>query len=130
LAAPVIPGLTDHELPAIVQATAAAGARWAGFVMLRLPYAVKDIFGQWLDTHFPEKKERVLGRLKDMHGGKINDNRFGYRMTGEGPVADAIRTMFQLARKRAGMSREKLELSTASFRRPQEQPWLPFGDEI
>ncbi|HEV8062621.1 MAG TPA: PA0069 family radical SAM protein [Gemmataceae bacterium] len=128
LAAPVIPGLTDHELPAIVQATAAAGARWAGFVMLRLPFAVKDIFAQWLDTHFPEKKERVLGRLRDMHGGKINDNRFGYRMTGEGPVADAIRTMFQLARKRAGMSRERIELSTASFRRLQEQPWLPFGE--
>ena len=127
LAAPVIPGLTDHELPAIVRECAAAGARWAGYVMLRLPYAVKDVFAQWLDDHFPEKKERVLGRLRDMRQGKLNDSRFGFRMKGEGPVADAIGNMFRLARKRAGMETTGLELSTASFRRPREQGWLQFG---
>jgi DNA repair photolyase len=129
LVAPVIPGLTDHELPAIVHEAAAAGAGWAGYVMLRLPYAVKDIFAQWLTDHFPEKRERVLGRLRDMRQGKLNDPRFGVRMTGEGPVADAIGRMFQVARKRAGLERERLHLSTEFFRRPYEQRLLPFGEE-
>ena len=126
LAAPIIPGLNDHEVPAIIRETAAAGASRAGYVMLRLPFAVKDMFSQWLDAHFPDKKERVLGRLRDMHHGKLNDNRFGHRMRGEGPIADAIRNMFVLARKRAGMESTGMELSTASFRRPLEPGWLPF----
>ena len=126
LAAPIIPGLNDHEVPAIIRETAAAGASRAGYVMLRLPFAVKEVFSQWLDVHFPEKKERVLGRLRDMHQGKLNDNRFGHRMRGEGPVADAIRNMFLLARKRAGMESTGMELSTASFKRPPEPGWLPF----
>ncbi len=128
LAAPVIPGLNDHELPAILGETAKAGARWAGYVMLRLPYAVKDVFTQWLEAHFPEKKERVLGRLRDMRQGKLNDVRFGHRMRGEGPIADAIGAMFRLARKRAGMGTTSVPLTTQHFRRPNEQPWLPFGD--
>lgn len=128
LVAPVIPGLTDHELPAIVREAAAAGAGGAGYVMLRLPFAVKDIFSQWLTDHFPEKKERVLGRLRDMRQGKLNDPRFGVRMTGEGPVAEAIHRMFQVARKRAGLEKVRFELSAASFRRPPEPGWLPFGE--
>ncbi len=126
LMAPVIPGLTDHEMPAIIQACAEAGARFAGYVMLRLPYAVKDVFSQWLDAHFPEKKERVLGRLRDMREGKLNDPRFGHRMRGEGPVADAIRDMFRLSRKRAGLDKRGFELSADCFRRPGSQQWLPF----
>ena len=128
LMAPVIPGLTDHEMPAIVQECVNAGAQFAGYVMLRLPYAVKEVFSQWLDAHFPEKKEKVLGRLRDMREGKLNDARFGHRMRGEGPVADAIRGMFQLSQKRSGMVNRRLELSTDFFRRPGAQQWLPFGD--
>jgi DNA repair photolyase len=128
LMAPVIPGLTDHELPAIVQECAAAGARFAGYVMLRLPHSVKEVFSDWLDAHFPERKEKVLGRLRDMRNGKLNDPRFGHRMRGEGPVAEAIRAMFTLARKRAGLEHRRLDLSTQFFRRPGAQRLLPFGD--
>jgi DNA repair photolyase len=128
LMAPVIPGLTDHEMPALVQACADAGAQFAGYVILRLPYAVKDVFTQWLEAHFPEKKERVLGRLRDMRDGKLNDPRFGQRMRGEGPVAEAIRDMFRMSRKRAGLDNRGFELSAEFFRRPGSQQWLPFDD--
>src|SRR5262249_38290111 len=76
LTAPVIPGLTDHELPALLAAAAEAGARYAGYVLLRLPHGVADLFTAWLERHFPDRKERVLGRLRDMRGGRLNDSRF------------------------------------------------------
>jgi DNA repair photolyase len=124
LVAPVIPGLTDHEIPSIIQAVAAAGARHAGFVMLRLPYAVAIIFEQWLAQHFPERKERVLGRIREMRGGRLNDSRFGKRMRGEGPLADAIKKVFALACRRAGIVGRGPELSPDAFRRPGEQRML------
>jgi DNA repair photolyase len=118
LVAPVIPGLTEHELPGILAAAAAAGARRAGYVLLRLPYAVKDIFLQWLDDHEPGKKERVLSRLRDLRGGKLYDATFGTRMRGEGIFAEQIRRMFEVAARRSGLNREETVLSTAHFRRP------------
>ena len=96
LVAPVIPGLTDHEAPAILKAAAEAGARTAGYVTLRLPFAVKDLFADWLGRHFPERKERVLGRLREARGGKLNDSTFGRRMRGEGEWADVFSRMFKL----------------------------------
>jgi len=128
MVAPVIPGLTDHEIPAILEAAAAAGARNASYTILRLPYAVKELFERWLDDHFPDKKERVLGRVRETRGGKLNDPRFGNRMRGEGAMAEAIRNIFQLARKRAGLERPFPELSTARFRRPGSQLMLPFDN--
>ena len=113
--APIIPGLNDHETPAILEACAKAGAISAGYVVVRLPFAVKDLFSAWLDQHFPSKKERVLGRLRETRGGKLNDSRFGTRMRGEGEWAEVFREMFVLHRKRAGMIDRRVELSTASF---------------
>jgi DNA repair photolyase len=118
LVAPVIPGLTDHELPAILEAAAAAGARHAGYVLLRLPHGVANLFTQWLERHFPEKKERVLGRLRGLRGGRLNDARFGTRMRGQGPAAAMVRQLFALACRRAGIGGRGPELSTAAFRRP------------
>ncbi len=118
MAAPVIPGLTDHELPAILAAAADAGARRAGYVVLRLPHAVKDVFIQWLDDHEPGKKERVLSRIRDLRGGKLYDATFGDRMRGQGIFAGQIRQMFEVATRRAGLNREEPPLSTAHFRRP------------
>lgn len=118
LVAPVIPGLTEHEMPAILEAAAAAGARRAGYVLLRLPYAVKDVFLQWLDDHEPGKKERVLARLRDLRGGRLYDASFGARMRGEGIFAEQIRRMFDVTARRAGLNREEIRLSTAHFRRP------------
>lgn len=118
MVAPVIPGLTDHELPGILAAAAEAGATRAGFVTLRLPHAVKDVFLQWLDDHEPGKKERVVSRLRDLHGGKLYNATFGERMRGQGIFAEQIRRMFDVAARRAGLNREHPELSTANFRRP------------
>jgi len=126
LVAPVIPGLTDHEIPAILEAAAAAGARFASYVLLRLPHGVADLFERWLTQHFPERKEKVLGRIRAVRGGNLNDGRFGTRMRGEGALAETIRDLFALARRKAGMSRRGPELSTAAFRRPDETPPLLF----
>jgi DNA repair photolyase len=118
LVAPVIPGLTDHELPAIVEAAAAAGARHAAYVLLRLPLGVADVFEQWLTRHFPDKKDRVLNRLRSLRGGRLNDPRFGHRMRGEGEVARLIRQLFAVACRRAGIRGRGPELSADAFRRP------------
>jgi DNA repair photolyase len=118
LVAPVIPGLTDHELPAILQAAAGAGARCAGFVPLRLPYGLADLFERWLETHFPARKEKVLNRVREIRGGRLNDPNFGSRMTGEGEYADQIRALFHVACRKAGLDGERVELSSAAFRKP------------
>ncbi len=118
MVAPIIPGLNDHEMPAILAAAAQAGARFAGYTMLRLPYAVATLFEQWLDQHVPNQKEKVLGRIRSMRGGKLNEGRFGKRMRGEGVLAEQIRALFQLAARKAGFKARGPELSTASFRRP------------
>ena len=115
LMAPVIPGLTDHEAPAILQAAADAGARFAGYVPLRLPFGVKDLFADWLGRHFPERKERVLGRVRAIRGGKLNVSDFGRRMRGEGEWADVFGAMFRLHRQRAGIGDDGPDLSTAHF---------------
>lgn len=118
LVAPVIPGLTDHEIPAVLEAAAQAGARFASFIVLRLPHAVAPLFEQWLATHFPDRKEKVLNRLRALRDGKLYDNRFGKRMRGEGIFAEQIGSLFEVARRKAGIGACAPELSTASFRRP------------
>ncbi len=118
MVAPVIPGLTDHEIPNIAAAAVEAGARFAGHVVVRLPYAVAPLFEQWLATHFPDKKEKVLNRLRALRGGKLYDSQFGKRMTGEGIFAEQIENLFNVACRRAGIANNVLNLSTGSFRRP------------
>ncbi|MGE0526311.1 MAG: PA0069 family radical SAM protein [Bdellovibrionales bacterium] len=119
--APVIPGLTDCEMPAILSAAAAAGARFAGYTPLRLPLAVRPIFTEWLATHRPLRKEKVLALQRDIRGGSLNDSRFGSRMRGEGPVAATLKQMFTLTSRKLGLNRERLELSSAHFSRPGDQ---------
>jgi DNA repair photolyase len=118
MVAPIIPGLTDHEVPAILDAVATAGALRANYVVLRLPHAVKDVFLQWLDTHEPGKKERVLSRVRELRGGKLYDADFATRMRGEGIFAEQIKRMFQVSARRAGLNRSEIKLSSAAFRRP------------
>lgn len=118
MVAPVIPGLTDHEIPSIVGAAAAAGARQAGYVVLRLPHALAGLFETWLEDHFPGRKEKVLNRIRAVRGGKLNDPRFGSRMRGEGVFADEIASLFRLALRNAGIDGLSIELSTSHFRRP------------
>ena len=124
MTAPVIPGLTDHEIPTILKAAVAAGAKHAGYVVLRLPHGLGPLFERWLEQHFPDRKERILGRVRELRGGKINDPKFGSRMKGEGIWADLIKDTFSLACKRAGIAGRGPKLSTAAFRRPGEQRLL------
>jgi len=126
MTAPVIPGLTDHEVPGILAAAAEAGAQFAGYTVVRLPFAVAPLFERWLEEHFPDRKEKVLGRIRHLRGGeKLNDPRFKWRIKGEGIFAEQIRDLFTAGCKRAGIG-ERPELSTAAFRRPNEQLTL-FG---
>ena len=117
LQAPMIPGLTDAEAPAIAQAAVEAGATFAGFVALRLPFAVKSLFEQWLEQHFPDRKEKVLNRIRAIRGGKLNDPNFKTRMRGEGIFAEQMTELFQLACKKAGITKRWPDLTTQYFRR-------------
>jgi DNA repair photolyase len=117
LVAPVVPGLTDHEMLPIVAAAREHGAKFAAYVPLRLPYGLKDLFEDWLARHFPDRKEKVLNRVRSIRGGKLYEAKFHDRMTGEGPFAEQMASMFKLACRRAGMNDERAALSTAAFRR-------------
>ena len=118
LVAPVIPGLTEHELPAILTAAARRGAQYAGYVTLRLPHGVAALFEDWLRQHVPTKHAKILQRIRALRGGQLNDARFGVRMHGEGVFADHIAALFTLGCRKAGIQRRDLQLSTAAFRRP------------
>lgn len=118
LIAPVIPGLTEHEMPAILEAAAQAGATHAGYVLLRLPLAVAGLFEEWLDRHRPAAKEKILGRIRSTRDGRLNDSRFGIRMRGEGPIADLIRQVFHVNTARLGLNRQPWPVSAEAFARP------------
>jgi DNA repair photolyase len=126
LIAPVIPGLTDHEIPGLVGAAVDAGAQFAGTVTLRLPYAVKDMFERWLETHFPLRKDKVLERIRAIRNGKLNESEYGVRMRGRGIFADQIDNLFDVACRKAGIQGTSPGLSTASFHVPgrHEQLYL------
>jgi len=116
--APVIPGLTDYEMPAILKAAAAAGASFAWFTVVRLPHAVAPLFEKWLESHFPDRKEKVLNRIRAMRDGKLYKSEWGKRFSGEGIFAEQIAQMFEVARRKAGIAHPEFELSTTAFRRP------------
>jgi DNA repair photolyase len=116
--APVIPGLNDHEIPALLQAAAEAGATGAGYELLRLPHGNAALFEAWLAAHFPDRKDKVLNQLRAMRGGKLNDSQFGLRLTGQGIFAEQIQRVFDVAGRKAGITNEQPPLSTEAFRRP------------
>lgn len=113
--APIIPGLNDHEIPAILDASAEHGATFASGTVLRLPYSVSDIFSSWLDEYFPERKDLVLGRVRELRGGKLNDSNFATRMTGSGPLAAQIQQMIQISKRRVGLDSPRKSLNTDAF---------------
>lgn len=115
---PVVPGLTDHEIPAILKAASEAGATTAHYTMLRLPYSVKEHFQIWLRENFPDRAECVLSHVRDTRGGKLYESAFGVRMTGEGVYADQVADMMALFKKRYGLDkRRRRPLSIARFNR-------------
>ncbi len=118
MAAPIIPGLNDHEIESILEAAYAAGAREAGYVLLRLPLELKEIFREWLATEFPDRAQRVLSLLQSMHGGKDYVADFGLRQRGRGPYADQIAKRFRLALKRLGLNIDRQDLRCNLFQAP------------
>ena len=115
LVAPVIPAINDAEIERILDAVAATGVRHAGYVLLRLPLEVRDLFREWVMEHFPDRYRHVFKLIQDMRGGKDYDSKWGERMTGTGPIAWMIGRRFEAACERLGLNRRKLKLSTAEF---------------
>ena len=122
MVAPIVPGLTDHEMESILEAAHEAGARRAGYVLLRLPLEVKALFLEWLAVHAPGRAGRVVSLLQGMRGGALNDASFGSRMTGAGPYADLLAARFARATRRLGLERKGPSLDTGRFRPPSRDP--------
>jgi DNA repair photolyase len=116
MVAPIIPGLNDHEIEAILEEAAEAGVKEAGYVLLRLPRELKDIFREWLATEVPDRARRVIHLLQSMHGGKDYTSEFGLRQRGSGPYATQIAQRFRLAAKRLGVNERRLPLRTDLFK--------------
>ena len=127
MVAPVVPGLTDHEMPSILGAAADAGARFAGFVPVRLPLEVAPLFVDWLERHYPDRRDKVLNRIRSLRGGKLNESQFGKRMVGEGVWSEQFKSMFDVAKRRAGLDKPFPDLTTEHFRKPSGPQMTLFG---
>ncbi len=121
MTAPLIPGLNDHELPALLKAASEAGASSAGYTFVRLNGSVKLIFHDWLYKNFPDRADKVWHMIENGHGGKVNDTDFGRRMHGEGNIADMINKQFEIYTKKYGLNEKDYDLDCSQFRRPGEQ---------
>ena len=117
MAAPMIPALNEHELEAILIRARQAGATHAGYILLRLPLELKELFEEWLDTHYPDRKRRVLKRLREMRGGELYRSRFGERMRGSGELAKLLEKRFRVAVRQQGFDTEPTLLDARRFRR-------------
>ena len=122
MVAPIVPGLTDHEMESILEAACEAGAGRAGYVLLRLPQEVRELFLEWLSVHAPNRAKRVIALLRGMRAGRLNDPDFGSRMTGAGPYAGLLAARFAAATKRLGLTRRRPNLDTGRFRPPSRNP--------
>ena len=118
MVAPIVPALNDSEIEGILEAAAAAGAKEAGYVLLRLPLELKSLFREWLETDYPDRARHVISLLRSMHGGKDYVSAFGHRQRGSGPYAEQIAARFRLASKRLGLNRRSGGLRTDLFHRP------------
>jgi DNA repair photolyase len=121
MVAPIIPGLTDHEIEPILEAASKAGARDAGYVLLRLPLEIKALFREWLAEEFPGRAQRVISLLQSMHGGRDYTPEFGLRQRGRGPYATQIAMRFRLAKNRLGLAGERRDLRTDLFEKPGDR---------
>ena len=122
LVAPIIPALNDCEAEAVLERVKDAGAQSAGYVLLRLPLEIKDLFIEWLEVHFPDRKDKILNLVRETRGGSLYVSRFGERQRGQGPYAALLRSRFEMACKRLGLNREDWDLDTRLFRRPPANP--------
>jgi DNA repair photolyase len=123
--APIVPGLNDHELERVLEASAEAGAKFSAYVALRLPLDIKDLFREWLETDHPDRASRVMSLVRQMRGGRDYDPQWGRRMTGQGPIADLLSKRFAAARRRYGLDGEWEKLNLGLFKVPPKA-----GDQI
>ena len=121
MVAPVVPAITEHEMPKILAAAKNAGATEAGFVVLRLPWAVAPLFEKWVEEHFPDRRDKVMNRIRDLREGKLYDSEWRVRQRGKGIFADQIKAMFDVTCRRLGLNERHYELSAGSFRRRTAQ---------
>jgi len=120
MTSPMIPGLNDHEMESILEAATDAGATRAGYIVLRLPLEIKELFEEWLRTHRPDRAERVLSLIRQIRGGELYQAEFGTRMKGEGPIAQLLSARFAAATKRLGLNRTRYRLDTSAFHVPEQ----------
>jgi len=119
--APIIPGLNDEEIPSILKTASEAGAIWAGRVMLRLPYSVKELFLEWLKRNYPEKESKILNRIHEIRSGKLSETEFGKRMRGEGELAEAIHKLFDINCEKYGLNKQRIKLRNDLFSRQNHE---------
>jgi DNA repair photolyase len=125
MTAPIIPALNDEEMESILAAAADAGAKQAGYTLLRLPLEIKDLFREWLEAQVPDRAKHVMSLVRSMRGGKDYDSNWGTRMTGTGPYAQLIAQRFAIATKRLGLNQTRVELDASKFQRPAQT-----GDQL
>lgn len=121
MTAPIIPGLNESEIPALLNAAGEAGAGFAGYTVVRLPFSVKEVFARWLDEHLPGSKDKILARIEETQGKTLSNHDFGTRLRGQGVWSEQIADIFRVSVKRAGIPQKRAELSAAAFRRPLEE---------
>ncbi|MHC4801833.1 MAG: radical SAM protein [Planctomycetota bacterium] len=127
--APIIPGLNDREIPSLLQAASEAGAQSAHWMMIRLPHQVKTLFLDWMRTHFPDRASRIEGLIRELHGGRLYDSRFGVRSRGRGPVAEQIASTFKVFARRHGLDKPLKRPSSSAFRRPADAAQLMLFEQ-
>ncbi len=120
MTAPIIPGLNSDEIPQLIEAGADHLATNAGYEIVRLNGAIAEIFKDWIEKNYPDRAEKVLNQIAELHGGKLNDSRFGTRMSGEGNIAASINQLYKMAVKKHLAGRDKFEYDLTAFRRPGE----------
>ena len=125
MVAPIIPAINDREIEAILEEAAKAGATAAGYVLLRLPLEIKDLFREWLNQHFPDRATRVMTLVRQMRGGRDYDPEWGKRQRGDGPYARLIADRFANTCRRLGLDKPRLPLDCSQFRRPLEAGGQP-----
>lgn len=120
MTAPIIPGLNSMEIPVLIKAAAEHGADTAGYTIIRLNGAIKDIFTDWIQKNYPDAAEKVLHHIQSVHGGQVNDSRYGIRMRGEGNIAESINQLFKIAVKKYLPDKHRFEFDLTAFCRPDE----------
>ncbi|NNE54999.1 MAG: hypothetical protein HKN32_03190 [Flavobacteriales bacterium] len=117
MTAPIIPGLNHHEIPELLRVASENGASMASYTVVRLNGEIAHVFSDWLDKNYPDRKDKVLNQIRELHGGDLQDRRFGKRMSGEGPYSQIIKKLFEVSHKKYFSDKSFPKLDSTQFRR-------------